>query len=177
MQLFKSLNRLYNRGAVILVQFAGLTFEQIIEKYSDTITKVCLVRLQNWADAEDCYQNTFLTLYQKSPDFNDENHLKAWLIRVAINECTDYIRSNKRTSSLEDAKNIVFSIDEDKSDLSFALLQLKPKYRNVIYLHYYEGYKIDEISQILGIKLNTVKSLLKRGKEKLKNIYGGEFYE
>lgn len=160
-----------------MVQFAGLTFEQIIEKYSDTITKVCLVRLQNWADAEDCYQNTFLTLYQKSPDFNDENHLKAWLIRVAINECTDYIRSNKRTSSLEDAKNIVFSIDEDKSDLSFALLQLKPKYRNVIYLHYYEGYKIDEISQILGIKLNTVKSLLKRGKEKLKNIYGGEFYE
>ncbi len=159
------------------MQFAGLKFEQIIEKYSDTITKVCLVRLQNWADAEDCYQNTFLTLYQKSPDFNDENHLKAWLIRVAINECTDYIRSNKRTSSLEDAKNMVFSIDEDKSDLSFALLQLKPKYRNVIYLHYYEGYKIDEISQILGIKLNTVKSLLKRGKEKLENICGGEFYE
>lgn len=160
-----------------MVQFAGLTFEQVVEKFSDTITKVCLVRLQNWADAEDCYQNTFLTLYQKSPEFNDENHLKAWLMRVAINEAVDCIRSNKKSYSLDEVKEVVFAIDDDENDLSFAMLQLKPKYRNVIYLHYYEGYKLEEIANILELKLNTVKSLLKRGKEKLRNIYGGEFYE
>lgn len=157
-----------------MVQFAGLTFEEIVEKYSDTVTKICMVRLQNWADAEDCYQNTFITLYQKAPDFCDENHLERWLIRVAINKCNDFIRSHKNTVQLEHAKCLTFSMDEDKSDLSFALFQLEPKYRDVIYLHYYEDYKLEDISDILKIKLNTVKSLLKRGKEKLKKIYGGE---
>ena len=61
-----------------MLQFAGLTFEQTVEKYSDTVTKICLVRLQNWANAEDCYQNTFITLYQKSPEFQDEKHLDEW---------------------------------------------------------------------------------------------------
>ena len=157
-----------------MVQFAGLTFEQTVEKYSDTITKICLVRLQNWTNAEDCYQNTFITLYQKAPDFRDEKHLESWLIRVAINKCNDYIRSNKKTIPLENVQNLAFSIDEDKSDLTFALCKLEPKYRDVIYLHYYEDYKLEDISDILNIKLNTVKSLLKRGKEKLKKIYGGE---
>ena len=159
---------------VIMVRFAGLTFEEVIEKYSDAVTKLCLVRLQNWADAQDCYQNTFITLYQKAPEFNNEKHLEAWLIRVTINKCNDYIRSQKTTIQLEQADHLAFSIDEDKSDLSFALCQLKPKYRDIIYLHYYEDYKLEEIADILQIKLNTVKSLLKRGKEKLKQIYGGE---
>ena len=157
-----------------MVQFAGLTFEQTVEKYSDTVTKICLVRLQNWANAEDCYQNTFITLYQKAPEFRDEKHLESWLIRVAINKCNDYMRSFKKTIPLEQANTIVFSIDEDKMDLTFALVQLEPKYRDVIYLYYYEDYKLEDISDILQIKLNTVKSLLKRGKEKLKHIYGGE---
>ena len=157
-----------------MVQFAGLTFEQTVEKYSDTVTKICLVCLQNWASAEDCYQNTFITLYQKAPKFRDEKHLEAWLIRVAINKCNDYLRSTKNTLPLEDAQSLAFSIDEDKLDLTFALVQLEPKYRDVIYLHYYEDYKLEDIAKILQIKLNTVKSLLKRGKEKLKIIYGGE---
>lgn len=156
------------------MRFAGLTFEQAVEKYSDTVTKLCLVRLQNWADAEDCYQNTFISLYQKAPEFKDKKHLEAWLIKVAINKCNDYIRSHKKTVQLEQVEHLSFSIDEDKTDLSFALLQLEPKYRDVIYLHYYEDYKLEDISSILQIKLNTVKSLLKRGKEKLKQIYGGE---
>lgn len=67
--------------------FAGLTFEQTVRKYSQTVAGVCVMHLQNYADAEDCYQNVFLALLSKAPEFSDENHLKAWLIRVSINEC------------------------------------------------------------------------------------------
>ena len=65
-------------------RFADLTFEQAVHKYADTVTGVCVMRLQNAADAEDCFQNTFSKLWFKSPDFQSEEHLKAWLIRVAI---------------------------------------------------------------------------------------------
>ena len=157
------------------MRFAGLTYVQTVKKYSDTVTKICIVRLQNWADAEDCYQNTFVALFQNSTQFESEEHLKAWLIRVCINECNDYLKKYRKSLSLDrDVKDIAFTLDEDKSDLSWALLQLKSKYRDIIYLHYYEGYKLEEIADILGLKLNTVKSLLKRGKDKLKFICGGE---
>ncbi len=65
--------------------YAGLTYEQIVRKYSQTVANVCLIRLQNYADAEDCFQNTFVKLFTNSPQFTGENHLKAWLIRVAVN--------------------------------------------------------------------------------------------
>ena len=62
----------------------------------------------------------------------------------------------------------------DECDISWALLRLEPKYRNVLYLYYNERYKIEEIAEILGKSTKTVKSLLRRGKEKLKSIYGGD---
>ena len=85
-------------------QFLGLEFEQVVRQYSSTVVSVCVMRLQNWADAEDCFQNTFVRLYQKSPDFTDEKHLKAWLIRVAVNECKNYIRDNTPLLPLKDVK-------------------------------------------------------------------------
>lgn len=154
--------------------FAGLSFEQVVRKYKTTVGKVCLIRLKNWADAEDCFQNVFSTLYTKSPHFKDEEHLKAWLIRVAINECKNYIRDNKPLLPLKDVKENSVDFPQDSCDISWALLKLEPKYRNVLYLHYSERYKIEEIAQILGKNTNTVKSLLKRGREKLKKIYAGD---
>ena len=156
------------------LSFAGLTYEQVVVKYTKTVGSVCLVRLKNYADAEDCFQNVFARLYTKSPDFTDEKHLKAWLIRVAINECKNYIRDNTPLLPLKDVKENSVDFPQDKCDISWALIKLSKKYRDVLYLHYIERYKIDEIAQILGKNENTVKTTLRRGKVKLKQIYGGD---
>ncbi len=154
--------------------FAGLSFEQVVRKYKTTVGKICLVRLENYADAEDCFQNVFSTLYTKSPSFNNEEHLKAWLIRVAINECKNYIRDKKPLLPLQDVKENAVDFPHDECDISWALLRLDEKYKNVLYLHYIERYKVFEIAEILGKSENTIKSLLMRGREKLKKIYGGD---
>ena len=154
--------------------YVGLSFEQVVKKYKTTVGRVCLVRLKNYADAEDCFQNVFSALYTKSPHFKDEEHLKAWLIRVAINECKNYVRNNRPLLPLKDVKENSIDFPQDECDISWALLRLEPKYRNILYLNYNERYKIDEIAKILGKSKNTVKSLLRRSREKLKKIYGGD---
>ena len=159
------------------ILFAGLTFEQVIQRYNQTVVSVCVMRLKNWADAEDCFQNTFVNLYSKKPELETEVHLKAWLIRVAINECNNYIKKNKRIVSLENKKEEAVEFPHDETDISWALLELPDKYRQVLYLYYVQQYKVDEIAQILGKNPNTIKTTLKRGREKLKSIYGGDLCE
>ena len=154
--------------------FAGMSYDAVLHKYADTVASVCVMRLRNYADAEDCFQNTFIKLFQKSPDFKSENHLKAWLIRVAINECRNYISKNRRFVSLDSAAKETVEPRENESDISWAMMRVEPKYREVLYLHYCEGYKVNEIAEILGKNPNTVKTLLKRGREKLKEAYGGD---
>ncbi|MBQ6626808.1 MAG: sigma-70 family RNA polymerase sigma factor [Ruminococcus sp.] len=155
------------------VQFVGMSFEQVVDKYKNTVGAVCVMRLNNRYDADDCFQNTFFKLYKKSPDFNDEEHLKAWLIRVAINECKTFMRKNRPYISLDDSSTAVISFPQEKCDMSWALFELDAKYREVVYLYYCENYKVNEIAQILKKSQNTVKTLLRRGREKLKVLYGG----
>ena len=154
--------------------YAGLTYEQVVSEYTPTVASVCVMRLQNWADAEDVYQNVFSKLWQKSPSFRDQEHLKAWLIRVAINECNNYIRKNRRTVSLESVTEQSVVFNEDKSDMSWALMCTPEKYRDVLYLFYIQQHPVAEIAHILKINENTVKTRLRRGREKLKQIYGGD---
>lgn len=154
--------------------YAGMSFEEVVRKYSDTVTGVCLMRLKNMSDVEDCYQNTFLKFYTKSPKFEDEQHIKAWLIRVAIRECASYMRKNRRQVPVESFFDESDSDNKDNLDISWALMKTPSKYRDVLYLHYCEEYKVKEIAQIIGAKENTVKSLLRRGREILRKIYGGD---
>lgn len=154
--------------------YAQLSFEQVVRKYAQNVSSACLMRLQNYADAEDCFQNTFLKLYRNSPEFKDENHLKAWLLRVAINESKNLIRDNRRHLSLDAALQIPAPSAEDDADLSWALMKLEPDFREVIYLYYVEQMKVREIADVLGKNQNTVKTLLSRGREKLRQIYGGD---
>lgn len=154
--------------------YAGLTYDQVVQKYLDSVYSVCVMHLQNYADAEDCSQNVFVNLFNKSPDFLDENHLKAWLIRVAINECKMHINKYRRLVSLDSAKAEKIDFPAEKYDISWALMKTPKKYRDVLYLHYCEKYKIKEIAQILKIKENSVKTLLKKGREILRTIYGGD---
>lgn len=155
-------------------KFAGLSFEQVVRKYKNTVGSVCVMRLKNQADADDCFQDTFIRLYKKSPRFESEEHLKAWLIRVSINECNRFMRKNRKELLLENNNDDVVNFPQEECDLSWALFEIDEKYREVLYLHYCEDYKVREIAEILKKSPNTVKSLLMRGREKLKAYYGGE---
>ncbi len=157
--------------------YAGLSFEQVVHNYNQTVVSVCIMRLKNWADAEDCFQNTFVRLYQNSPEIADEDHLKAWLIRVAINECNSHLRKSSRTVSLNEHSDQAVEFPHDQTDISWALMQLEDKYRDILYLYYVEQYKVNEIADIVQKKPNTIKTLLMRGREKLKSIYGGDCCE
>ena len=144
-------------------------FEQAVDTYSDIITGLCLLRLGNRQDAEDCYQNTFLKLFKNTEMLKeDSEYLKAWLIRVAINECKNRHRflSRNKTENL-DFINLCYEEGEDRQ-LMESIMSLKKIYRDVIYLHYYMGYSVMELSKILKARENTVKSRLKRGRELLK---------
>lgn len=155
-------------------RFAGLYFEQVVRKYKNTVASVCMMRLNNESDADDCFQNTFLRLFKKSPEFANEEHLKAWLIRVCINECNRFLKKNRPFIPIEKVNDSPTYFNYEKIDMSWALCKLDHKYRDVIYLYYCEDYKVDEIANILKKSPNTVKTLLKRGREKVKEIYGGD---
>jgi len=120
----------------------------------DTVYRLALCRLQNAADAEDVYQETFLRLFQEkqAPSW-DAEHLKAWLLRVAINKCTDIARKQKHTVSLspEDIPSLPMEGDYSGIELWDAVSRLPEKYRIVFHLYYGEGYKTQEIADLLSI--------------------------
>lgn len=154
--------------------YAGLEFEQVVRQYADTVLRVCVMRLNNAADAEDCLQDVFLKLYADPPELRSAEHLKAWLIRVAVNRCKNYVRDNRRIVPIEAVPETPSLSSDDARDVSWALMRLEPKYRDVLYLYYVERYKVAEIGEILGMKPNTVKTVLSRGRDKLRKIYGGD---
>ena len=146
--------------------------EKMIEKYSNMIYRLALVRTRTKENSEDVYQEVFLRLARKMPTFESEEHEKAWLIRVTINCSKNLLNSKFLKNTAELKEEIVFETKE-RHDIYYAVQELPLKYRTVVHLHYYENYKINEISKILGIKENTVKSHLARAREKLKNAMEG----
>ncbi|MHC1720667.1 MAG: RNA polymerase sigma factor [Clostridiaceae bacterium] len=146
---------------------------EALKKHSDMVRRVCFIYLRNYADVEDAFQDVFLKLMQSETKFEDEEHIKAWLCRVAINKCKDMCKNffRKNVSSIEDIE-IPFE-DEVESDVMAAVLSLPPKYKDVVYLFYYEDYSVPEIAKLLGIKENTIYSNLHRARELLKKELGG----
>ena len=151
-----------------------LEFESTVKRYISMLYRVAFNYLKNKEDREDSVQNVFIRLYHCRKNFKSEEHLKAWLIRVAINECRNYIRQNRRTVPLEEAERQTVTFSETSGDLSWALMKTPKKYRDALYLYYCENYKVAEIAQTLGIRENSVKTLLYQGRKILKSIYGGD---
>ena len=149
-----------------------------IELYADTVKRICFLHLKNYHDTQDIFQKVFLKYLMYEGDFQSEEHRKAWIIRVTVNSCKDLLRDyyRKNTLSIEEAANEYVSCDENREILS-AVLALEPKYKDVVYLFYFEVYTACEIAEILNKKENTVYSLLSRAREKLKKELGGEDFE
>lgn len=151
--------------------------KEVVIKYSDMLYKICIIILCNEQDAQDAIQDTFCRYLEKRPEFCDEEHEKAWLIRVATNICRDIVRFRIRHPkiSIDEVENSL-TVPEQKETLR-ELLELPVKQKTVIYLHYVEGYRIKEIAAILGTTEGAVKMRLKRGKEQMritwKEAYGG----
>lgn len=147
-----------------------------IEQYSDTVRRLCMVHLKNYADTEDIFQNVFLKYALCETVFENGAHEKAWLIRVTINECKDLLKSffRDRTVPIDELPEISAVAEEDNREVLEAVLSLPAKYREAVYLHYYEGYTAPEIGKILGKNANTVYTLLTRAREMLKSRLGGE---
>ncbi len=153
------------------------TIEHLVQKYSSMVLQIAYQYSFNKSEAEDITQEVFIRLYNNIKKIKNEEHIKAWLIRVTINLSIDYNRNywNKNTTSLDE--NYKY-FDEETKDVFNELKKLTPEYRNIIYLYYYQGYKISEISEILSMNQNTVSSYLNRARKELKHILeqGGELY-
>lgn len=144
-------------------------FTCLTGRYIDTVFRVALNYLRNPADAEDVTQITFEKLLREKKEFEGQEHIRAWLIRVAVNECKKLLRSPwRKHEPLEDYLTAVSFDNPAHSELYRAVMELPKKYRMAIYLHYYEGYSTQEIGSIMRIPKNTVCSHLKRGRELLK---------
>ena len=140
-----------------------------IGRYADTVKRIAFMYLRNTHDVEDVFQTVFLKYALYVHIFQNEEHEKAWLIRVSINCCKDYMKSAwKKKVELSDEKvGLISTIADEHKDVMQAVRELEPKYRDVVYLHYYEGYKASEIAKIIGKRENTVYSILARARDKL----------
>lgn len=147
-----------------------MTFEDAVRCYADTVYRVALNICRNTSDSEDVMQNVFMRFLKKCNKFSSQEHIKAWLIRVTINESKRLLKSNARCEceSLEDIQNEVFARDEDKGELLAQVMELSEKYRTVLYLYYYEGYSLKEIAHILKLNEATVRTQLSRARERLR---------
>ena len=148
--------------------------EKYFQKYYHVCSRVAFTMIKNRADAEDIAQEVLLRLLLYQPEFKNEEHEKAWMIRTAINLCKDLLKSKWHTSTVGmetlpgAGEPYLQETFLEGDDTLGAVLELPERYRNCLYLFYYEDYSIREIAGILEAPENTVKTNLKRGREALK---------
>ena len=146
------------------------SLEQAMEAHGKRIFAAAYSLLKNREDAEDTVQDTFLRYYTCRKQFDSEEHLRAWLLRVAINRARDLLKaaSRQRSVPLELEPGIEAFPSDESRELFRAVTALPEPYRIVIHLHYYEDYPVREIARVLRLPQATVKTRLFRGRELLK---------
>ena len=149
--------------------------EAVISKYGNMLYRMCVLMLKNESDAEDVVQETMIKYYQKSPVFKDDEHEKAWLIKVAANKCRDLLRFRVRHPQVEDNFLTNLSCDSTDSGIIEALTSLPEKFRLVMTLYYIEDYRIEDIAKIIGKTSSAVKMRLHKGRKLLEKIYREEY--
>ncbi|RHW43369.1 sigma-70 family RNA polymerase sigma factor [Neobacillus notoginsengisoli] len=155
--------------------------DELMQEYSDDILHLVYTYVKNRTTAEDLTQEIFLKCYEKLSQFNQQASIKTWLYRIASNHCKDYLRSwYYRKITLSDkisdyipskTKQVEEEIiaNSEENILTNAVMNLPLKYREVVFLHYYEELSLAEISKITTVNINTIKTRLKRAKELLKD--------
>lgn len=151
---------------------------QAMERYADMVKRICMMHLKNEPDTEDIFQTVFLKYMLYNGTFQSAEHEKAWFARITINACRDLLRSFFRRMTVPmEAAETFGTMAPDYSELRQIVLTLPEKYRDVIYLYYYENYSAVEIAEILHKSENTIYTWLARGRKLLKEKLGGDWYE
>lgn len=165
------------------VRYAGL--------YMDMVLRIAINYCKEFSDAEDITQDVFLKLYETGTDFADDEHVKRWLIRVAVNDCKNYLASawRRRMQPMEFQK-IELALEaagadaqgtregDTEADALFeAVTSLPEKYRSVVHLYYYEDYPVKEIARILQKKETTIQTRLMRARKMLKKQLKGAWQD
>lgn len=149
-----------------------------VREYSDMVYRIAYSMTKKKSDAEDIFQEVFIKFFQNIDKMNDSEHEKRWLIRVTINECKMLYRKKGIRNEIELDENICEPYNyEYKASIHSYIKKLSDKYEIVIYLYYFEGYKIDEIAKILKTTQGTIKSRISRARKQLKDIMGVDLDE
>lgn len=149
-------------------------YDRIAEKYLDSVYRATLTYCKNKENAEDAVQNAFIKLFSTDTVFTDDEHIKKWLIRTAINDCKNVFVSfrSKKVISIDelDTEPSYIEHDADTNELFGIITTLPQNYRTVIYLYYYEGYSVKEIAEIVGTSESNVQNRLMRARKKLESM-------
>lgn len=154
-------------------------FNEFYKRNFATVYRVCYIYMQDPQDAEDCTEDTFLKAMSSEMSFKDEKHERSWLAVVAGNICKDKLKHwwRKKTEDIADHEDI--SVNDSYADdtVLTAVMALPAKYKVVVYLYYYEGYKTDEIAKKIKKPASTVRNLLRDARNKLKITLGDDIIE
>lgn len=140
------------------------------DKYKDTIYRIALNYLKNTHDADDIVQDVLMKLYTNNGEFESEEHIRNWLIRVSINLCKNVLRApwRRKNVNLNELSNYITFEQREQSELFMLVMGLPTKNRVVLYLFYYEGFSVKEIAKMLNLKESAVTSRLSRARNQLK---------
>ena len=149
-------------------------------KYGDTVLRAAYAVTGSYHEAEDITQEVFLKLHASPQNFENDDHMKAWLLRVTVNRSKNFRKSFlfSRTSGIDEIPESALKCEftEEENEIRELIKNLPEKYASVIYLYYYEGFNVREIAEILEKSENTVSSLLQRGRRKLRTEIEREGY-
>ncbi len=162
-------------------QNVTVPMERIVDEYGNTIWRMCYMYLKDKQLAEDVMQDTLIKVYEKYHTLQENGNEKAWIMKIAINTCKNYLKTNwlkcvivgiKKDERKEKSLEEIFLTQERERELFSSILMLKNKYKDVILLFYYQEMKIREIAEILDITEATVSMRLQRARILLKNLLG-----
>lgn len=163
-------------GRQINNQQKEVDMEKLIALYGDELLRLCYLYLHDWQLAEDAVQETYIRVYRKYSEFEEKSSEKTWITRIAMNVCKSYLRTPWRKKVLYGELNSARDEEKDAVEAAFrddtvisAIHQLKPAYREIVLLFYYQELKVREIAEILGISESAVTVRLTRARKQLKD--------
>lgn len=148
-------------------------FREFYDRQVKRVYRLAMVLMGNISDAEDVTQTVFLKAWEKKPDFRDSDHEIAWILTTTRNQCKDIHKSfyRRKRADLENAPEPQVTLETQMdSEIWEALQSLVEKYRMVLYLYYYEGYSVRELSVILGRRESTLQTQLATGRKQMKSL-------
>lgn len=156
------------------MRYSDDEFSAIMDKFGDMVLRICYVRLNNLHDAEDAFQDVFVSLYKalKKPE---DSYLKPWLIKTACNRCASFLRSKKPVQEL--SGNEIQAFEEFDNTVEQAILSLEKNQRTAVYLFYYENLSARQIADVLKTTEGNVRVMLHRARLSLKEILKEDYFE